>query len=386
MKHKFFPIAIIGTGPIGLITALACGEWARINNKKIILIGPKNEYIDKRTTAILTPAIEFLNSLKIWQKQNDGKIKTIKIIDGTNRLLRATQTEFHAHEMNLAYFAQNIKNVNLLKMLQEKIAKHKHIIFYNTTLKKIVKQKNNSLLYLTNKEIIETSLIAACDGRNSIVRKQCNINVKQWQYNQTALVGNFFHTLPHNNSSIEIHTKTGPLTQVPLGDEKNKHCSSLVWVLDKKQAQEKIKLEKNKQAKIIGEKMQFCLGEIEIEKLQAFELSSSKVEKLAQANCVLLGEAAHLFPPIAAQGFNLGIRDIKALYNLLLENELLNIPSLYEKMRRSDINSQTFSIDLLNRSLLYDFLPLQVARYLGLNLLQQSSWLRNKLMKKLLTF
>lgn len=380
------PIVVVGGGSIGLITALVAAQWCERNKEKLVIVFPSEKKIDKRTTAILNKGIEFLEKLEIWNEcQNDSSpIEAMRIVDGTKRLFRAPQTDFYAAEVGLENFGYNIQNEFLMKVLEKKIKENKNIIRIFGSVKKIEVAQTNSELLTDDGQIIKASIVAACDGKNSIVRKEYGIKCKKWEYPQCAIVGSFEHTLPHNNVSMEIHDTTGPLTQVPLKAKGEVYESSLVWVVKPKDAEEKIKGEKKIMENEIEQKMQGCLGEIKLKNLQSFPLGGNKVEKFGDKNCVLLGEAAHLLPPIGAQGFNLGLRDVETFKQLLQEEKWNELAQRYHKKREKDIVRNTRNVDWLNRSLLVDFLPMQMARAMGMSVLKYSPWIRKKLMQKIL--
>ena len=388
MSQGNFPISVIGGGLIGHITALVCGEWASRCNEQIAFIAPESNGEDSRTTAILSPGIEFLDALGVWSfcRPRACPLETMRIVDSTSRLFRSPQTDFQASELNLEAFGYNIRNSDILSHLSKLIMSHSHIVSHSASVKSLDIGESNSQLHLSTGDTIQSSLVAACDGKDSLVRDECGITTKVWDYSQTALVANFSHTIPHRNVSLEAHTTTGPLTQVPLFSDDSTHHSSLVWVLTPTQAQEKLSCPKDQLEQEIESVFQSCLGTITLGDLHSFPLRGMKVSSASHKHCILLGESAHLFPPIGAQGFNLGLRDIRVFSDLLNDN-YGNFPQLcesYARLRRRDISTTTHSIDLLNRSLLADFLPVHLAKSVSLSLLQRSRWLRVRLMNSIL--
>ena len=388
MSQGSFPISVIGGGLIGHITALVSGEWARRHDEQIAFIAPESTGEDSRTTAILSPGIEFLDQLGIWPscRSRAAPLETMRIVDATSRLFRSPQTDFQASELNLEAFGYNIRNSDILSHLSKMIISHPNVVSYPTSVKSLDIGPSNSQLHLATGVTIQTSLVAACDGKDSLVRDECGITSKIWDYSQTALVTNFTHTLPHRNVSLEAHTSTGPLTQVPLFSDDSTHHSSLVWVLTPSQAQEKLDTPKDQLEQEIESIFQSCLGTITLGDLHSFPLRGMKVSSASHNHCILLGESAHLFPPIGAQGFNLGLRDIRVFSDLLNDNndDFPQLCESYARLRHRDISTTTHSIDLLNRSLLADFLPVHLAKSVSLSLLQRSRWLRVRLMRGIL--
>jgi 2-octaprenyl-6-methoxyphenol hydroxylase len=210
--------------------------------------------------------------------------------------------------------------------------------------------------------------------------------VDERKYPQAALTFTVRHTRPHGDTSTEFHQPTGPFTLVPLPGNR----SSIVWVLDDAAAAKLAELDDADLAREAERKSHLILGRLEVEgERSLFPLAVATARQFARNRVALIGEAAHLVPPIGAQGLNLGLRDAALLAEFVVaaqregadigETELLH---RYDAARRADVGSRSFAIDLLNRTLLSDFLPLQVARGLGLYLLDRVGPLRRALMRE----
>ena len=219
------------------------------------------------------------------------------------------------------------------------------------------------------------------DGRRSRVRDSIGIAEWDWRYDQSALVTNIRHTLPHHETSTEFHTEGGPFTLVPLPGQR----SSLVWVDRPAEAKRRAALAPDALATEIEARAQSILGKVALDgPAQVFPLSGMGVRAFAAQRAVLLGEAAHLFPPIGAQGLNLGYSDVAALGESLAGHpedpgEASRLAA-YDRSRRADIYARTAAVDALNRTLLTGFLPVQAVRGLGLFLLDRIPALRRAVM------
>jgi 2-octaprenyl-6-methoxyphenol hydroxylase len=399
-KSKKFDIAIVGGGLAGLTMAVSLKSC----NASIALIAPKPKTLDKRTTALLNPSIEFYKSLGIWDtiEPLGAPLKTMRLIDGSKRLLRAPTVEFHDHEMELPAFGHNVPNAALLGALNAELQSAKNITHYDCSLKSINDANNvanedvtTSQLTLENNDTIQAALTIAADGRNSIIRETLGFSTRTWSYPQHAMVVNFAHKRPHNYASNEFHTETGPFTQVPLPNESKPHPkynwrSSLVWVVTPQQAEEYKAKSREELAATIEHKMHSIMGALELESdLQSFPLHGMIAESFGKNRTALIGETAHVFPPIGAQGFNLGVRDVKALHHHLTAQDisatLANPQSMldaYSSERRRDASLRTEMIDLFNRSLLTNFLPIQAGRSAGLFALSRIPALKKGIMKQ----
>src|SRR5690606_26283865 len=218
-------------------------------------------------------------------------------------------------------------------------------------------------------------------------REAAGIAVRSWRAGQSALVLNFSHTRPHDDTSTEFHTEDGPFTQVPLPGLR----SSLVWVTRRRRADELATLADATLSRMIEERMQSMLGRVTVEPgganaRQVFPLASALPARFAARRIALVGEAAHIFPPIGAQGLNLGIRDAEDLARVAAAHAAdpgaKAALSAYDRARRPDILARSSAVDMLNRSLLSAMLPAQAARPAGLSLLRIAPPLRAFFMRE----
>lgn len=372
---KRFDVAVVGGGLAGTVAALAFARYG-FSTAHIAPPPPAN---DERTTALMESSLAFLSELGLIERvlPLGAALRTMRIIDGTKRLFRAPTVSFRASEIGLEAFGYNFPNAPLLKALAEAATEEPTL----TTLPQAVTGARigtaGNHLTLADGEEIEASLLLGADGRRSLVREAAGIAVRRTPYPQTALVLNFTHTLHHDDISTEFHTETGPCTQVPLGFKR----SSLVWVVSPEDARNLVDMTMEALNRRIEERLGSMLGAVSIEAMpQAWPLSAETAERFGRDGAVLVGEAAHVFPPIGAQGLNLSLRDIRSAVTLARDartaGQPLQIGDAYDRMRRTDIVSRTASIDVLNRSLLSGFLPVHMLRAAGLQLLSSVPPLR----------
>ncbi|MEI9805886.1 MAG: FAD-dependent monooxygenase [Pseudolabrys sp.] len=229
-------------------------------------------------------------------------------------------------------------------------------------------------------------LVIGADGRRSLCRAAANIGLEEREYKQVALTVILKHSRPHHDISTEFHTPSGPFTLVPLPGQR----SSLVWVLDPLRADDIAALDDVELAAEIERASHSILGKIEIEPGRGlFPLGVATAKRFGDRRIALVGEAAHVIPPIGAQGLNLGLRDAASIGELAVEAQRDgrdiggdDVLAAYDKMRRADVGSRTLAIDLLNRTLLSDFLPVQGVRGLGLYLIDRIAPLRRVAMRE----
>jgi len=215
-----------------------------------------------------------------------------------------------------------------------------------------------------------------------LCRAAAGIDTHRRTYRQTALTFNLGHSRPHHDASTEFHTETGPFTLVPLPGQR----SSLVFVVDPADAPCLSRLSNPELAAEIERRSHSILGKIAVEPGRGvFQLTVETAARLGAGRVALIGEAAHVIPPIGAQGLNLGLRDAATISELVVAahrrgEDVGGLTDRYEHMRRADVTSRALAVDLLNRSLLSDFLPLQGARGLGLFLMERMGPLRRAIM------
>ena len=375
-------LVVVGGGLVGLMAALKLSHVTHAKGLTLGLVTPRMNSSDPRTTAMLMPSINMLEELNVWEaiKPKTAPLKTMRLIDGSKRLVRAPVTDFRATEMELEAFGYNVPNADMIALLEGKIADEASIIRFDGRVEEALCETGRVTLKLEDGSFVESQLTVAADGRNSILRESAEIDVKTWSYPQTALVLTFKHSLPHDHVSAEFHTETGPFTQVPLParpDAPNR--SSLVWVVTPEEASNFLNWKTNKLEQYVENKLQSCFGKVEIETdLHDIPLSGMTAKSFGQNGVALVGESGHVFPPIGAQGFNLGLRDVSELANLIECSDLDSdsLLSNYTRKRTADVALRTAGVDVMNRSLLTDFLPVQIARTMGISALGNISWLR----------
>lgn len=379
-----YDIAVVGGGLAGTVAALlaAAQGW------KVAFIAPPPPRQDGRTTALLSESVDLLTRLGVWDDvlPSSAPLRTMRILDGTSRLFRAPPVQFHSSEIDLDAFGYNIPNQPLFEALHHKAAETPGIVRFEAALSGANQDQEGVALQMDDGSSINALAAIAADGRNSALREAVGIKVKSWTYPQSALVMNFSHQLGHGDVSTEFHTEEGPFTQVPLPGNR----SSLVWAVKPGDVDAILGLSRNQLNIEIERRMRSTLGKIEVENdPQAWPLSSLIADHFGIGRTMLVGEAGHAFPPIGAQGLNLGLRDIIQAVDSVKDaggpEHAAKAVSRYNRKRRLDITSRTAGVDLLNRALLSDFLPMQALRAGGLAALSALPPLRTLAMREGMT-
>ena len=380
-KSPRFNVLITGNGPAGLAASLAFADAGF----RVALVGPQRKSADLRTTALMAPAVSMLKSLGVWPQiePQAAPLRAMRIIDGTSRLIRAQPVTFQASEIGEEAFGWNMPNEVLLAALAGKVGKTTKIQYIEGECSSIDLQSDSADCHISDGARLSASLVIAADGRRSIAREAAGIAVTAWSYPQLAMVLTFAHSRPHGSISTEFHTETGPFTLVPLPGGR----SSLVWAIPPQAGDEMRSISDADLALMVEKRMQSILGKISIESARQFHpLSGQTPERFAAKRVMLTGEAAHVFPPIGAQGLNLGLRDAEEAVRAanLSPDDPGSEKSMkaYDAARRPDILLRTGAVDMLNRSLLSDLLPVQMARSLGLGALGALPLLRGLFMRE----
>lgn len=377
MTH--FDIAVVGGGLAGSVAAIALARVGR----NVALIAPKAAAHDGRTTALMDQSIRMMERLGLWEaiRPHAAALSTMQIIDGTKRLLRAPTVAFRSAEIGLDAFGYNIPNSALNDVLGKAVEAETRITVFGFVAEDISVDDDKVRITLAGGEELDADFVIGADGRKSKTREAAGVGVRTWSYPQTAVVLNFSHTLPHRNISTEFHGESGPFTQVPLPGQR----SSLVWVVEPKEAERLLGLSLAELSEAVETRMQSMLGEVTVEEgAQAWPLSGMTANRYGKGRAAFIGEAGHAFPPIGAQGLNLSLRDIATLEDILTDRSGSRIDARagdrFDGRRKLDVLSRTASVDLLNRSLLSSLLPVQMLRATGLQILASFAPLRNLVM------
>jgi 2-octaprenyl-6-methoxyphenol hydroxylase len=374
--------AVIGGGPAGLVAALALAHF----QVPTTLVARRLERTDNRTTALMGPSVAALDALGVWPHcgAHAAPLRVMRIADDTGRLWRAPEVRFEAAEIGLEAFGWNIENTYLAAALWERVAAMPSLTHIEAEARAIDIDADGVTVALAHGGALRCRLAIGADGRNSTCRTAAGIALDSRAYPQTALTFTLAHTRAHHDISTEFHTAHGPFTLVPLPGMR----SSLVCVVATEQAERLGALSGHALDAEIERRSHSILGKTRVEPGHgAFPLAVSTANEFAANRVALIGDSAHLFPPIGAQGLNLGLRDAATIAEIAGElqrdgRDVGDATGEYDRRRRADIKSRTVAVDLLNRSLLSDFLAVQGLRGLGLYVIDRIGPLRRAVMRE----
>jgi 2-octaprenyl-6-methoxyphenol hydroxylase len=379
MQHELWNIVIAGGGLAGLTAAAALGAAG----EKPYLLAPYSEHHDGRTTAVFPASQRLLANIGVWPHLagHSAAITTIRLIDDMGGLLKAPEVVFRAEEIGLDALAYNVENGRLATALRARLASM-GIESVPVPLQHVTPARDGLRVALADGRALETRLLIGADGRTSPCRTAAGITARAWSYEQTAIVCNLVHSRSHRDTSVELHRPAGPLTTVPLAPG----ASSLVWVERPEVARRLLALPEAGFNAALEAHLHGMLGAIRSSGSRAaFPLSGLSAAAYGRARIALIGEAAHAFPPIGAQGLNLTLRDVATLTELVTgvsDPGADSVLARYDAARRADALSRTFAVDLLNRSLISGLMPLTLARGAGLVMIERVPALKRALMEQ----
>jgi 2-octaprenyl-6-methoxyphenol hydroxylase len=232
-------------------------------------------------------------------------------------------------------------------------------------------------------------IVIAADGRGSPMRQAAGIRLTEWEYPQSGIVCTIGHELAHENVAHEHFLPSGPFAVLPMTDDENGHRSSIVWTEKRELVPSIMALSPEAFAAEMQRRFGDSLGRLRLlGRRWAHPLKLQHATRYIDDRLALVGDAAHAIHPIAGQGLNLGLRDVAALAETLVDAYRLGLDigvgeplDRYERWRRFDNLTLMAATDLLNRLFSNDIAPLRLARDVGLGLVNRMPPLKRLFMR-----
>jgi len=393
MTRTQVDIFISGGGIAGLICAAAFAH----SGYSVLLADPQTPDIsdgsaqrDLRSTAYLQPAQALLADIGIWRNLDPIAVPldALRIVDttGTPPQLR-DERAFRADDLGQQPFGWNILNWEMLRQLRQLVAHTPNITLrYGVGFRGLVTRTTGAFVTLSDNSQISARLVVGADGRNSRVRDAAGIAAHTTRYGQKSLAFSAAHLIPHENISTEIYHRGGPFTMVPLADVDGLPASAIVWMNEGRRTHALAEMGPDDFNREMTERAVGLFGPMRLISDRAiWPIITQRAARLTAERTVLIAEAAHVLPPIGAQGLNTSIQDIAALIGCAQNaNDLGDAAMLasYSKQRDSDIRRRARVIDLFNRVTRSGDTGLQAIRLAGLKAVHDIAPLRHQIMRR----
>ena len=396
-----FDVAIVGGGLVGISLACALGQLQPA--PKVALI-EAHDYstlpppgFDSRTVALSFSSRQIFGALNLWSSMVDRvtPINTIHISDRGH----PGMTRLHAHEQAVEALGYVVESRVLGEVLFKAMHEAEHIRLFaparvtNVDIEETVASLELDIDYgdidiVDSSQTITAKLIVAADGTDSFVRKQLNVSQRVWDYKQAAVIANVATSKPHNNIAYERFTDSGPMALLPLAPfEADANRYGLVWTVPGKNVEQVLAMSDEEFAKALTDRFGHRVGDfVRVGKRSSYPLGLTHVSEHIRHRLAFIGNAAHTLHPVAGQGFNLGLRDVAALVEVikqaaLEERDMGDLKTLkeYAQWRSKDHATTILFTDALVRIFSNNFTPLVAARNAGLIAMEMFSPLRKRL-------
>lgn len=386
-------ILISGGGIAGLTAAAAFGTAGF----DVICVDPTPPITerdakgaDMRTTAMLQPARDLLEAAGLWDPlaPHAAALDVMRIVDaggpdGTPSDIK----EFKASDVSDQAFGWNFPNWQLRREILGRLKTLPNVDFRpGTGTQSLFTRTGEARVGLSDGSRIKAKLVIAADGRNSPMRDAAGIGVHTKRYGQKALAFAVTHPIPHENVSTEIHKTGGPFTLVPLPDHNGLPSSAVVWMDDGPLSAARFNMATEAFEAEMSARSCHLFGPLTLASNRTlWPIISQRAERLSGVRLALLAEAAHVVPPIGAQGLNMSLADTRTLLDLAVARpdglgDAVMLDA-YHKARIGDIRMRVTGIDLLNRASQAKFPLLRDARAFGLKALYEVKPVRQTLMR-----
>ena len=389
MPDEQFDVAIVGGGPTGLAMALALTRF--LADVKVALLDRRPFTVpnDQRAFTISAGVRRVFESLGVWDAMapHASPVKAMKLTDsGRGDISRPLFLTFEGDVAPGAPFAHLVPNRAMQAALLDAV---KDRVTFLTPVE--ITGLSPGRLTLKDGRTIAAPLIVASDGGNSSMRHMAGIEVFAHDYRQAGIVTTITHELDHAGTAYEHFRPNGPFASLPLLDADGKgHRSSLVWTETTAEASRIKALPLSEIATEIEAAMGSSLGTVTVEEPpQSFPLGLKLAKTLIAPRLALIGDAAHVVHPIAGQGLNLGLKDVAALAEVVIEAMRLGLdhgaPDVlerYQRWRRLDTSLMAFVTDGMNRLFSNDVAPVRALRDFGLGLVDRMPVIKDALISR----
>ncbi len=376
-KQLSHDVLIVGGGPVGLTLALALVR--SVSGLRIALVDRRAFAVprDLRASTLAAGVRRIFEQLGVWEAIAPfaEPVRKMKITDsGTGDLARPLFLTFDGDVAPGEPFAHLAPNTAVVTALLDALAGKLELIA-PAQISGFSTEGERAQLRLADGRLLIAPLVVAADGARSGLRQMAGIGTIGQDYRQSGIVTTIAHELAHEGTAYEHFRPAGPFASLPLPGRR----SSLVWTETATEAARIVALPKAEAEAEIEAAMGSTLGAVTLEEdLQAYPLRLQLATHFVGPRLALVGDAAHVVHPIAGQGLNLGLKDVAALAELIVDAMRLGLDpgrvdllARYERMRRFDTAGMAIVMDGLNRLFSNDLPPVRAARDFGLGIVDR---------------
>jgi len=348
------------------------------------------EGADLRTTAFLQPSKALLDAAGLWARlaPHAAALQVMRIVDAggaepTPRVVR----DFDASDISDDPFGWNLPNWLLRREMVARLAELARVDFRpGLGFASLLTREAEALVTLSDGARIRAKLVIAADGRNSPVRQALDIPARTTRYGQKAVVFAVSHDVPHDQVSTEVHRSGGPFTLVPLPDQDGRPCSAVVWMEHGPEAMRLAALPEADFEAAATARSAGLFGPLTLaSRRMVWPIISQIAARMSAQRVALMAEAAHVVPPIGAQGLNMSLADLRCLLDLAVarpeglgDRQMLDA---YERRRHPEVALRVRGVDALNRASMAGAPGLRDLRARGIEALYGLAPVRRTLMK-----
>ncbi|MCP5396465.1 MAG: UbiH/UbiF/VisC/COQ6 family ubiquinone biosynthesis hydroxylase [Sphingomonadaceae bacterium] len=351
-------ILILGGGLVGMTLALAAAKKG-ISSHVVDMADPASltaEGFDGRASAISTASWNLFTNIGLGERLEPFgcPIDAIAVTDQ----MKPGRLDFRPepHEGSLGRMFANRE----LRLALFEAAREEPLINWHAPVQVVERMRGEHGVSATLADgtVLEAELLVGAEGRRSPTREEAGLELAHWDYSHRAMIVGLDHEKPHDNVAWEIFYPAGPFALLPMLDGPNgQHRSALVWTVDEKDAAGVIALSDRAFLAEVEKRMGDLMGKISLNsKRMAYPLSFQHTIKIIGDRLALVGDSAHGMHPIAGQGLNLGLRDVGALVEVMVETRRLGLDlgdaemlKRYEKWRAVDALMVMSATDGLTR-------------------------------------